>query len=56
VRHLIGKGLQLAGLAVTGYACLVAFGGEMKESAMFQYGFGGLAIFWIGAGIRRGGA
>jgi len=55
LRYRLGRLLQLVGLATTGYVVVVAFGGEMKESAMFQYGIGGLAIFWIGTGILKGG-
>jgi hypothetical protein len=56
VRYRIGRVLQLAGLLVTGYVCVRAFGGDVSEGDMFKYGLGGFAVFWIGTGLVKGGA
>ncbi|HYC78722.1 MAG TPA: hypothetical protein VEI02_13940 [Planctomycetota bacterium] len=50
----LGRLLQLVGLTLTGYAVIVAFGGDMSEADMFKYGLGGFAVFFAGTLLARG--
>lgn len=55
MRFYLGRGLQLLGLILTGYAVLQAFMDmKMSEGSMFLFGFGGLAVFVIGTKILGG--
>jgi hypothetical protein len=51
MRRLIGRGLQLVGLVVTGSACVLPLWRETSERDFLVLGFGGLALFWIGSRV-----
>jgi hypothetical protein len=48
----LGRGLQVLGLLMTGYAAVSAFWVDFSEAAMFTWGLGGFAIFFIGSSLR----
>ena len=55
MRFYLGRGLQLAGLTLTGFAVVEAFMDlRMTEGRMFMLGFGGLAVFVVGTKILQG--
>lgn len=51
---VVGRGLQVVGLLMTGYAAIAAFSLTMSEGAMFTWGIGGFAVFFIGTSLLRG--
>ena len=55
MRFYLGRGLQVLGLLLTGYAVAMAFVDmRMSEGSMFLFGFGGLAVFVVGTKILGG--
>ena len=50
---MVARGIQFVGLCMTGYAALSAFWIDFSEAALFQWGLGGLAVFWVGTGLLR---
>lgn len=48
----LGYVLQIVGLGLTGYAAVAAFSIQMSEGAMFTWGLGGVAAFFIGTSLR----
>ena len=51
MRWWVGRALQVAGLAVSGIGCVLAFSSITTEGQFILFGFGGFAIFWIGCRI-----
>ena len=52
--YVVARSLQMIGLLMTGYAAIAAFSLEMSEGAMFTWGIGGFAVFYLGTSILRG--
>lgn len=46
--YTLGRILQLAGLAITGYAAFRAFWTDFSEGQFITIGFGGFAVFLAG--------
>ena len=51
---VIARGIQVAGLLMTGYAAIAAFSLDMSEGEMFTWGIGGFAVFYLGTSLFRG--
>lgn len=46
--YYVGRFLQIAGLGITGFGCLIAFNPETPERDFWMFALGGLALFTVG--------